>query len=448
MLEDSGITYYFDPTDPASTMVLDDAPHTNDPRMPLPFRDSPTLMMSEPAVTRIEVHQHVRPGKYTVKDHDYRKPPPYPLMKTAAGGLGPEAPLELFHYVPGGFLFRQSGGGDTPTADDRGVTRTDETEGTSLAQRRLDAKRGQGKRTVFVTNAFDVGASTIVSFYDHARSDVAPGKTWLVQHAVYSGAHAGEWTLRCESVSTDIAYRPPLKTPKPTVEGTESATVVGPPGEEIHCDEFGRVRVQFHWDRYGTWDQDSSCWIHVNQPWSGTGYGGTQLPRVGQEVIVDFLGGDPDRPIILGRVYTQLQQTPYKLPDNKTQSGLKSNSTNQTGGYNEIMFEDKAGQELVRQQAEKDRTTLVKHNESLTVGNNRDMTVGKTPEAGGGGDNTEHVTRTEKITVDADRHVTVGDYQEHIVKNDIRSTSQEGNTIFETKQVFYSHSKVHDDQRR
>src|SRR5262249_11818611 len=152
---------------------------------------------------------------------------------------------------------------------------------------------------------------------------------------------------------------------------------VGPPGEEIHTDEFGRVRVHFHWDRESRMDDESSCWIHVSQPWSGAGYGGVNLPRVGQEVLVDFLGGDPDRPGIVGRVYTNLQRVPYHLPENKTQSGWKSQSTKGTGGYNEIMFEDEAGQELVRVQAEKDLHKLVKNDEEIAIGRNQSVTVGK-----------------------------------------------------------------------
>jgi type VI secretion system secreted protein VgrG len=157
----------------------------------------------------------------------------------------------------------------------------------------------------------------------------------------------------------------------------ESATVVGQKGEEIHTDEFGRVRVHFHWDRESQMDEKSSCWIHVSQSWAGAGYGTTHLPRLGQEVLVDFLGGDPDRPVIVGRVYTNLQKVPYKLPDNKTQSGWRSNSTGGGGGYNEIMFEDANGKELVNIQAERDLTELVKHDATITVKNNRTTTVWK-----------------------------------------------------------------------
>src|SRR5690606_18566106 len=114
---------------------------------------------------------------------------------------------------------------------------------------------------------------------------------------------------------------------------------VGAAGDEIHTDEFGRIRVHFHWDRQSRMDDESSCWVPVSQPWAGTGFGGINIPRVGQEVVVDFLNGDPDRPIVIGRVFTQLQPVPFKLPEAKTQSGWKSNSTTGTGGYNEIMFE-------------------------------------------------------------------------------------------------------------
>jgi type VI secretion system secreted protein VgrG len=209
--------------------------------------------------------------------------------------------------------------------------------------------------------------------------------------------------LYAEAVSAAQPYHPASKTPKPKTEGVESATVVGPPGEEIHTDEFGRIRVHFHWDRESKMDDNSSCWIHVSQAWGGAGYGGSNLPRVGQEVLVDFLGGDPDRPIVTGRVYTNLQKTPYGLPANKTQSGWKSNSTNKTGGYNEIMFEDASGKELLRIQAERDRQTLVKRDSTTTVGQNRTITVVK--------NDTETVKGSQQIEVTGNRSVTVREQQ-------------------------------------
>jgi type VI secretion system secreted protein VgrG len=191
------------------------------------------------------------------------------------------------------------------------------------------------------------------------------------------------------------------------VSGVESATVVGPRGEEIHCDEFGRVRVHFHWDRESKMDDNSSCWIHVSHPWGGAGYGGMNLPRVGQEVLVDFLGGDPDRPIIVGRVYTNLQKVPYKLPDDKTQSGWKSNSTNNTGGYNEIMFEDASGKELLRMQAERDLNKLVKRNENITVGNSRAKAIGVDEAITVGNNRTKSVGQVNSTSAGVMHSVTI-----------------------------------------
>jgi type VI secretion system secreted protein VgrG len=134
--------------------------------------------------------------------------------------------------------------------------------------------------------------------------------------------------------------------------------------------------VQFHWDRHGRRDQDSSCWIPVSQPWSGSGFGGINLPRVGQEVLVDFLGGDPDRPVIVGRVYTAVQQVPYALPADRTKSGWKSHSTPGGGGFNEISFDDRKGAELFTIRAEKDLTKLVQNDESETIRQNQRVEVG------------------------------------------------------------------------
>ncbi len=386
MLEDAGITFYFDEKDGQSRLVLSDAPQAGARRPDaIPFRDNPTTALRE-HVTTLRVGRQVRPGRYTIRDHDYRRPPDYKLLATASSGAsGVEERLERFHYTPGAFLFGAEKGDETPVADDRGKARHDEAEGAALADKRLAAKRASAKTFTFETNAHDLAPGVVASIVDHPRTDLGAGRPLLVVEAMLSGTRDGEWTHHVEARSADAPYRPALSTPKPKISGVESATVVGPAGEEIHCDEFGRVRVHFHWDRESKMDEQSSCWIHVSQPWAGTGFGGVNLPRVGQEVLVDFLGGDPDRPIITGRVFTNLQKVPFGLPANKTQSGWKSNSTGGGGGYNEIMFEDAAGKELVRMQAERDLTKLVKNDESVTIGNNRtklvkaneDVTIGK-----------------------------------------------------------------------
>jgi hypothetical protein len=173
-----------------------------------------------------------------------------------------------------------------------------------------------------------------------------------------------------------VPYRPPHVTPKPTATGVESATVVGPAGEEIHTDEFGRVRVQFPWDREGKLDDGSSCWIRVSQGWAGTGYGMMVIPRVGQEVLVGFLDGDPDQPIIVGRLFNNTTRVPYPLPKRKTVSTYKSDTSPHDGGFNEILFDDTKGAEYVYVQAQKDLWKRVKHDEKEETGNNRQIQIG------------------------------------------------------------------------
>jgi type VI secretion system secreted protein VgrG len=370
MLEEAGISFYFTEKGDKTVCTLSDAPHTNEERSrPIPYRDTPTVADKE-HVTAVRVSRQVRPGKVTLRDHDYRRPADYPLGASASSS-GVEAELESFHYVPGAFLFQSDKGEKTPFADDRGMHRADEDEGQKLTQKRLAAARGDASTAAFNTNVIDLAPGTVLRILDHPHRAVSDAQRLLVLESRIDGRPGEELSHVCEVKSASEPYHPPLTQAKPRAAGPDSATVVGPVGDEIHTDEFGRVRVQFHWDREGTRDEKSSCWIHVNQPWGGANYGGTNLPRIGQEVVVDYFEGDPDRPVITGRVYTNLQKTPYKLPANKTQSGWKSNSSPTNGGYNELMFEDKAGNELLHMRAEKDMTTRVNHDQALSVGRHR-----------------------------------------------------------------------------
>lgn len=418
MLEDAGVSSY---RDEEGGLVLDDGPHANAARAPIPFRMNPTVADRE-HVTAVRVGRRLRPGKYTVRDHDPRRPPGFPLAGAATGGAGVEGRLERFHYVPGAFVVESDKGESTPFADDKGKYRADEGEGAAMAKRRLEAKRAGARTITFETNALDLGPGTVVSFLDHPKRDLGPGSRLLVVESTLSGTALGEWTHACAAVSADAPYRPPLRARKPRVTGVESATVVGPPGEEIHVDEFGRVRVHFHWDREGRMDDSASCWIPVSQPWGGAGYGGTNLPRVGQEVIVDFLGGDPDRPIITGRVYTGVQRTPYKLPEHKTKTVWRSQSTG-GGGHNEIMFEDARGQELLYFRAERDLERVVKRDEIADIARDHGVAVvrderrkvgrDRTIEVGGdqslsvGGDNDRRVGGDESILIGGDQSITI-----------------------------------------
>ncbi|MCG2595105.1 type VI secretion system tip protein VgrG [Ramlibacter sp. XY19] len=210
----------------------------------------------------------------------------------------------------------------------------------------------------------------------------------LVVGAVYSatgnaetsGASAGfDFSCSITAIPFNTQYRPPRITPKPVAQGPQTATVVGPAGEEIYTDEHGRIKVQFRWDRYGTADQNASCWIRVSQAWAGNGYGAIALPRLGQEVIVEFLEGDPDSPIVTGSVYNGENKPPYKLPAEKTRWGLKSRSSKGggAGNFNELRFEDKMGSEEVYLHAEKDQTLYTRKKRTEFVGDESHLNVKK-----------------------------------------------------------------------
>ena len=169
-------------------------------------------------------------------------------------------------------------------------------------------------------------------------------------------------------VETKTQYRAPQITPWPKVGGIHTAIVTGPSGEEIYTDEYGRIKVQFHWDRDGKKDEKTTCWVRTMMPWTGKNWGAIAIPRIGQEVVISFEEGDPDRPMCIGMLYNDKTMPPYTLPDNKTQSGVKTNSSKGGGGFNELMFEDKKDSELVRFQAEKDYEQIVKNNATITVG--------------------------------------------------------------------------------
>ena len=411
MLEDAGITFYFEQVGEETKVILSDAPQANARRvLPLLFMDEGGTAKNHDAgiVTSLRMQQRVRPGKYTLQDHDYRRPPSYKLVSSASGGSGIEDKLERYDYSPGAFLFGTSQGESSPVADDKGKTRTDEKEAAILAQKRLDAKRGSARVCTFETSANDLAPGVVISVVGHPHGALGDGRALLIVESSLSGTDQGEWRHHCEARGTEVPFRPEHGTPKPKVNGVESATVVGPKGEEIHTDEFGRVRVHFHWDRESQMDENSSCWIPVSQSWAGAGYGGMNLPRLRQEVLVDFLGGDPDRPVIVGRLYTNLQKVPYTLPGHKTQSGWKSNSTGGGGGFNEIMFEDAAGQELVRMQAEKDLHKLVKQDEQQTVGRDRTRAVKRNETVTVGKNRTKQIGKNERVVVGHNQSVSVG----------------------------------------
>lgn len=399
LLEEAGISYFF--TGPKSQLVLTDSPEKGEARggAPIPYVDNPNEAAVREFLSEVHLVHAVRPGKVTIRDFDFRRRTDYKLLGEAEGGSGVEAMMEQYVYAPGAALIEtEDSAGDTPVADDKGKSRWDDKELKSRAKRALESRRGDKRRVTFEGNVFDLSPGSVFKV-DHPHKSLSPSEGLLATQLIVYGEHDAEWGVSGEAVFASQPFKPALTTQKPVVEGLQSAIVVGPPGEEIHTDEFGRVRVRFHWDREGDWDDNRTCWVRVSQIWAGAMYGGAMIPRIGQEVIIDFYEGDPDQPIIVGRLFNQTAQGPYPLPKHKTKSAWKSESSPGGDGYNEILFEDAAGGELVYVQAQKDMVSLVKKDESEKTGANRSVVVGQSHTASVRGDNTVEVGKEHLLNI-------------------------------------------------
>jgi len=273
-------------------------------------------------------------------------------------------------------------------------------------------------------NSFRVaGTFTLTSHAFESENDKNYVLT-AVQHSALdssyaqAGASSSFYRNAFQCIPETVVFRPQRLTPRPLVNGPQTAVVVGPDGEEIHTDEHGRIKVQFHWDRQGESNENSSCWVRVAQIWAGKSWGAQFIPRIGQEVVVEFLEGDPDRPLVTGSVYNGDLPVPYELPANKTQSGIKTRSSKDgaAANFNEIRFEDKKGEELLHIHAEKNRTEEVENDHSLHVGhdqtikveNDRTETTGNDRMLTVGNDKTESVGNDKAVSVGANHEETIG----------------------------------------
>lgn len=395
LLEEAGVSYLFEYDQKSgSQLIFSDKPHAREATVatPLQFHDAPNDGARVAYVTRVTARRELRPGALAVRDYDFKKRADYELIGKATLTDNPksvEARFEQFHYRPGRFLM-ESAEGAVSASERFGVTQADVG---------LEAERAQREYVGFETNLSDLSPGSVFSMTGHPRSALA--EPLLVTDFTMSGAEGAEWSISGRAVRTSIPYRPLRTTPKPRARGVESAVVVGPSGEEIHVDEHGRVKVQFHWDRYGKSDDQSSCWVRVSQGWAGAGYGMIVLPRVGQEVTVAFFDGNPDEPVVIGRVFNTANAVPYKLPEHKTRSTWKSVSTPGGDGYNELMFEDKKGAELVKIHAARDFQKTINNNEMELTGKNRTITVGGNHDTTVGGASATLVGERHTVAVKA-----------------------------------------------
>lgn len=289
-------------------------------------------------------------------------------------------------------------------------------DGQQLADDLLDAAQTRYLRYSGQSNAMHLEAGRTFTLKSHPRDD--QNADYLLtrvqiqaQVAVFDGgARGASFEAKLEAIPAAQQFRPPRATPKPCVHGPQTAVVTGPGGDEIFTDKYGRVKVQFHWDRLGQRDDKSSCWVRVSQPWAGKNFGAVDIPRIGQEVVVSFLEGDPDQPLITGRVYNAEQMPPWELPANATQSGIltRSSKGGAYGNANALRFEDKQGAEELWLHAEKDQRIEVENDESHWVGHDRSKTVDHDETTHVKHDRTETVDNNETITIGVDRTESVG----------------------------------------
>ncbi len=368
LLEAAGITYTFvdgDPAAPSELSCWDRLHERSVRRPPLPFVDEPNRAAEKEFATAVRLSHDVGSGAQVHRDYDFRKPD---FDLKAATELG--SALERFAGTDlGGMLVEVAPPGDTPAADDRGAFRHQPREGARAAEVALRGHRADLRAVSFETNAFDLHAGASVSVDGHPHPDVSATPLLLTDMA-FDGSVDGDWTASARGVPREQPFLATNTAAKPRARGVQTAKVVGPSGQEIHTDEFGRVRLKFPWDRAESADETSSPWVRVSQGWAGAGFGMMMIPRIGQEVLVAHLDGDPDQPIVVGRVFNNTQRAPYTLPDHQTRSTWRSRSTPNSDGSNELTFEDLAGKELVYLQAERDLRTLVKQDEVVTIGNN------------------------------------------------------------------------------
>ncbi|MBU3059686.1 type VI secretion system tip protein TssI/VgrG, partial [Pseudomonas indica] len=436
LCEEEGIHYHFEHSPEGHVLVFGDD-QTAFPKLgqPTAYIQDSGLVADEPVIKRFGLRVEARTSRVTRRDYDFEQP--HVQMEAAykptrEADAHPEPDLEDYDY-PGRF--------------------TDRTRGKHLAKRALERHRTDYQLAEGDSDQPKLVSGHFLEISDHPHRDW--NDLWLLTAVHHHGKQPqvleesitssnplgsapsplwGEgWGEGADSTTRtgptpdadftqgyrnhftatpwDIHFRPALKHPKPQILGSQTAVVTGPPGEEIHCDPYGRVKVQFHWDRDGELNEHTSCWLRVSSSWAGDRYGGVAIPRIGMEVLVTFLEADPDQPLITGCLYHKENQVPYDLPANKTRTVFKTLSTPGGGGYNELRIEDKKGQEQIFIHAQKDWDENIEHDQTIRVGHERHDTVEANSYSEFRAE--EHLTvfADRKAEVKPDDHLTLGQSQ-------------------------------------
>jgi type VI secretion system secreted protein VgrG len=404
LMEEEGIFYFFKHEADKHVLTLGDKPSVHEPisgDSTIKFKAPLGALSKGEHVHRFHYAEEIRSGAVTIRDYDFKKPGLL-LESKGAGALFTD--LEIYDS-PGDYLLPATGDAIAAIRVEERTSRRKVGEGESACER--------------------LAAGSTFTLSEHSRE--ALNREYLVTRVEHQGAEPAmaesgidvpRYENRFEVIPAEVPFRPALTTPRPTVKGVQSAIVVGPAGEEIHTDEHGRVKVQFFWDRLGKKDDKSSCWIRVSQIWAGEGWGAMHIPRVNQEVLVDFFEGDPDRPIIVGRVYHGTNVPPYALPANKTRSTIKSSSTPGGEGSNELRFEDKSGSEEVYLHGQKDWTIAIENDKNQTVGHDEMLSVVNDRTAEVGHDQKESIINDETFAVGHDRAKSVGNDETESIGHD------------------------------
>ncbi|EKI8344270.1 type VI secretion system tip protein VgrG, partial [Escherichia coli] len=370
LMQEWGIYWWFEHNENSHTLVLADAinVHKACADSPLVCYYQKGLKLDKEFIHTITANESLRSGQWVLNDFDFMKP--RSLLKSTVANPRETGLAEYEHYEWPGDYFTKS-------------------EGEMLTRIRMEEQRSPGSRVQGSGNIRTLMTGFTFTLENYPTAEVNR-EYLLVQTTLFiqdNAQHSGQeqhfsYSTSFELHPTSEVYRPQRTLSKPHTKGPQSAIVTGPAGQEIWTDKYGRVKVQFGWDRYGKNDENSSCWVRVSYPWAGKGFGMIQIPRIGQEVLVDFKNGDPDLPIIVGRTYNQDTMPPWGLPGAATQSGFYSHTIG--GGptnANALRFEDKPGGEEVWLHAEKDQRIEVNNNESHWVGNNRLKVIDKTETA-------------------------------------------------------------------